>query len=175
MAQNPACGQEAPRSPVIRLTHEYVIATGGVILTPGATTTEPVSTAIAWAADHVLAVGVDEVVSAISRGDSTFIDLGGCAVSQAPGDPDLALATLRSAVAAGRPFRTPQVLADAGLIDPATGLEPGSPAELAFWSADPASIASDAAASLRLVAIVRAGAFTEVDEHVGPFPRSSRP
>jgi hypothetical protein len=62
------------------MTHEYVIATGGRILgtDPSAGTTP---TAIAWAADHVLAVGSDEAVRAISRGDSTFIDLDGCAVT----------------------------------------------------------------------------------------------
>ena len=71
------------------MTHEYVIALGGVILPPGPPI-DPPSTAIAWAADRVLAIGSDDVVRAISRGDSTFLRLDGCAVTQAPSDIDRA-------------------------------------------------------------------------------------
>jgi predicted amidohydrolase YtcJ len=65
------------------VTHEYVIAVGGHVrgATPG---TRP-ATAIAWAADRVLAVGPDDDVRAISRGDSIFLDLAGCVVTAAPG------------------------------------------------------------------------------------------
>jgi hypothetical protein len=68
------------------VTHEYVIAIGGRIA--GAHGVDGrVATAIAWAADRVLAVGSDDAVRAISRGDSTFLDLGGCAVTAAdPGE-----------------------------------------------------------------------------------------
>lgn len=109
-----------------RLTHEYVIALGGTIV--GAATATP--TAIAWAADRVLAVGSDKVVLTISRGDSTFLDLDGCRVTAHPDDSS-------------------------------TPLEPGSPADLDFWS------------GARLVAVVRDGAFTEGDEHYGPFAAAS--
>jgi uncharacterized Zn-binding protein involved in type VI secretion len=118
------------------MTHEYVIATGGLIL--GADPTAGASaTAIAWAADRVLAVGSDEVVRAISRGDSTFIDLDGCAVTRHGYERGL------------EP------------LEPGP-LEPGSPADLAFWAGDPP----------RIVATVRAGAFTDGDPHTGPFGRA---
>lgn len=112
------------------MTHEYVIAVGGRIQR---TADEPeAATAIAWAADRVLAVGPDELVRAISRGDSTFLDLGGCVVTAAPGaDGD--------------------------------DLEPGSPADLDFWDGP------------RIVARVRAGRFTEGDEHRGPFQSAVAP
>lgn len=83
------------------MTHEYVIATGGRIIgaDPSVATT---ATAIAWAADRVLAVGSDEAVRAISRGDSTFIDLDGCAVSALDGS-----ATLEPGSPADLEFRRP--------------------------------------------------------------------
>lgn len=155
------------------MTHEYVIALGGTIL--GADAGEEPPTAIAWAADHVLAVGPDDVVRAISRGDSTFIDLGSCAVTAAPAAVDVAERTLRAAVLAGRPFDAVKELERAGLLTPGEHLEPGSPAELAFWSADPATLAPGDASSLRVVAVVRAGAFTDGDEHLGPFPPEGAP
>ena len=66
------------------MTHKYVIAVGGRIQGTGGH--EPgTATSIAWAADRVLAVGPDDVVTAISRGDSTFLDLRGCVVAAAPG------------------------------------------------------------------------------------------
>ncbi len=123
------------------MTHEYVIALGGRIRVssdevPGH---ESVS-AIAWAADRVLAVGSDDAVSAISRGDSIFFALDGCVVTAAAADGD-------------------------------GELEPGSVADLDFWAADP----SDPARLARVIASVRAGAFTEGDEHSGPFRRIPAP
>lgn len=109
------------------MTHEYVIATGGLVL--GTDPAGRTPTAIAWAADRVLAVGSDEEVRAISRGDSTFLDLGGCTVT---------------ALAAS------------------STLGPGSPADLEFRRPG----------SLTVVALVRAGAFTEGDKHRGPFTES---
>ncbi len=83
------------------MTHEYVIATGGRILgTDPSAGMKP--TAIAWAADRVLAVGSDEAVRAISRGDSTFLDLDGCAVTAM--DPS---ATLEPGSPADLVFRRP--------------------------------------------------------------------
>jgi hypothetical protein len=111
----------------IEMTHEYIIALGGRVHAPPGTQADPEpATAIAWAADHVLAVGTDDVVRGISRGDSIFLDLDGCEVTAA------------------------------GI---AAGLEVGSPADLDFWDA------------ARIVARVRAGAFTKGDEHCGPFRR----
>ena len=150
------------------MTHEYVIALGGTVNGVGCDGPKP--TAVGWAADRVLAVGSDEVVRTISRGDSVFIDIGGCAVTPAPGDPAAAEVLLRTAVASGRPVDALELLASAGLLDSADPLEPGVPADLAFWSADPEAIPPDVASSLRIVALVRAGAFTEGDEHCGPFP-----
>ena len=130
------------------MTHEYVIATGGSIMgvaaddqAAGATGGAPAPTAIAWAADRILAVGSDEAVRAISRGDSTFIDLAGCAVTPAPADIAAAEAAVRAgedvarvAGNAAAPVDLCAVLAQAGLLEPGVLLEPGAPAELAFWS-----------------------------------------
>lgn len=66
------------------MTHEYTIATGGSVITADSsnapTPTAP-TTAIAWAAGTVLAVGTDTEMRALSRGDSVFLDLGGAVVS----------------------------------------------------------------------------------------------
>jgi hypothetical protein len=153
------------------VTHEYVIALGGVVLQSGR---RPPPTAIAWAADHVLAVGPDATVAAISRGDSTFIDLGAAAVTAAPRDPGAAEVIVRSAVRDGHAASVVEALADAGLLD-AAPLEPGSTAALAFWSADPTTVGAADAATLRIVALVRDGAFIEGDPHSGPFPRAEPP
>ena len=147
------------------MTHEYVIATGGVILAADPGGPGESSTAIAWAADRVLAVGSDEVVRAISRGDSTFIDLGGCVVTQLPGDLPLAEHRLREVGVASGPLDVIASIARAGLFDPSPTLEPGTVADLAFWRAGPEG-------PPRLVAVVRSGGFTEGDEHRGPFPRA---
>jgi hypothetical protein len=96
------------------MTHEYTIATGGTVVAPAGTVgAHP--TAIAWAADTVLAVGTDAEMRALSRGDSTFLGLSGATVSATDpaggplgtGDPaDLDLrapdGTLLARVIAGR-------------------------------------------------------------------------
>ncbi len=168
------------------MTHEYVIATGGSIMgvaaddqAAGATGGAPAPTAIAWAADRILAVGSDEAVRAISRGDSTFIDLAGCAVTPAPADIAAAEAAVRAgedvarvAGNAAAPVDLCAVLAQAGLLEPGVLLEPGAPAELAFWSHG-AAVGAGQAEPSRIVALVRGGAFTNGDEHAGPFGRTS--
>ena len=56
------------------MTHEYTLLVGGTVIAGGGA---PVATAIAWADDTVLAIGTDEEVRAISRGDSHLVDLQG--------------------------------------------------------------------------------------------------
>lgn len=71
------------------MTHEYVVALGGRIEGVTRTVDGRPATAIAWAADGILAVGPDDVVAAVSRGDSLFLDLAGAMVrvlaDEAPG------------------------------------------------------------------------------------------
>jgi hypothetical protein len=140
------------------VTHEYVIGLGGLIAADP--TGDGTPTAIAWAADRILAIGPDARVRAISRGDSVFLDLAGCSVTPLPGDTARAVRVLgERGVSATDPRAIVDALADAGLLDPGQGLEPGSAADLACWSGDP----------VRLLATVIGGAFTEHDEHLGPF------
>jgi hypothetical protein len=153
------------------VTHEYVIGLGGRIDPHALGTVDTAHTAIAWAADRVLAVGRDEVVRSVSRGDSTFLDLGGCVVTAVPDDPVRADTLVRQATIEGAPdLDLGALLMGAGLLAPDAALEPGSPADLAFWGASPGSRDPEGRPALRLVAIVRDGAFTEGDEHRGPFP-----
>ncbi len=173
------------------MTHEYVIAVGGSVLGTAAapvgepaTTSEPVATAVAWAADRILAVGADDLVRAISRGDSTFLDLAGCAVTAAPRDPDAAEAAVRSAVGAAANVLAPErrgvidlvaVLVGSGQLRSDEILEAGAPAELAFWLPDPAT-GSNGSRVPRIIGLVRDGAFVDGDPHRGPFsaPGSSQ-
>ena len=153
------------------MTHEYVIGLGGRIDLPGLDTGDTARTAIAWAADRVLAVGRDEVVCSVSRGDSTFLDLGGCVVTALPDDPVRADTLVRQTTREGaRDVDLGALLVGAGLLAPDATLEPGSPADMAFWGAVPGSGGPEGRPALRLVAIVREGVFTEGDEHRGPFP-----
>jgi len=140
------------------VTHEYVIGLNGIIAAVPAG--DGPATAIAWAADRVLAVGPDAAVRAISRGDSIFIDLAGCTVTPLPDDPARAVRVLEAArIDAADATALVDALADAGLLSEGARLEPGSPADVACWAGNPA----------RLLATVVAGAFTGRDEHLGPF------
>jgi hypothetical protein len=56
------------------MTHEYTLLVGGVVR-PGGGRAE--ATALAYAHDTVLAVGSDDEVRAISRGDSHVVNLAG--------------------------------------------------------------------------------------------------
>jgi hypothetical protein len=102
------------------VTHEYTILTGGVVV-PGGDT--PPATAIAWAADTILAIGSDDEVRAISRGDSVFVALDGRRVVAADeailevGGP----ADLRVLARA----QEPEAVVRAGLV--VEGALPGSP------------------------------------------------
>jgi hypothetical protein len=136
------------------VTHEYVIALNGHIEPdPGGDSEE---TALAWAAGAVLAVGPDEVVRAISRGDSHFLDLCGCIVTPLPEAPSHADSLIREQRARGADVA--RLLVESGLLSAAASLEPGAPANLAFWD------------DSGLVAIVRGGHFLDGDSHRGPFP-----
>ncbi len=136
------------------MTHEYVIALNGHIEPdPGG---EAEETALAWAADAVLAVGPDEVVRAISRGDSTFIDLCGCLVTPLPDAPSHADSLVREEQASGADVA--RLLVESGRLPAGAAREPGAPAELAFCD------------ETGLVAVVRAGHFIDGDDHRGPFP-----
>ena len=81
------------------MTHEYVIALNGhVEPDPGGESEE---TALAWAHGAVLAVGPDDVVRAISRGDSHFLDLCDCLVTPLPEAPSQADSLIREERATG--------------------------------------------------------------------------
>jgi hypothetical protein len=145
------------------VTHEYTIALNGIVApTPAGGT----ATAVAWAAEAVLAVGTDESVRAISRGDSTFLDLHGCTITPLPADPEAAADAAR--LAGTGAVDVVSLLVRADRLDPEAALEPGSPADLACWQAI-------AGGGYRLVATVRGGLFTEGDDHRGPFPPAADP
>jgi hypothetical protein len=136
------------------VTHEYVIAVNGHIEPdPGGESEE---TALAWAESAVLAVGPDDVVRAISRGDSHFLDLCGCLVTPLPDAPSQADSLIREEHARGA--EVARLLVESGLLSADASLEPGAPADLAFWDES------------GLVAIVRDGRFIDGDAHRGPFP-----
>jgi hypothetical protein len=146
------------------MTHEYVIALNGRVEPDLSGSGE--ATAIGWAADAVLAVGPDAIVRAISRGDSTFLDLQGCVVTPLPLDLQDAAEVVRRS--APRTSDIDSVLVEAELLDSGAALEPGAPADFAIWDLrDPARP--------KLKAVVRGGHFTEGDEHRGPFPAPRQP
>ncbi|MFN8622315.1 MAG: hypothetical protein U0869_16405 [Chloroflexota bacterium] len=84
------------------MTHEYTIATGGTVAASAGTAGTP-PTAIAWAADTILAVGTDAEMRALSRGDSTFLDLAGATVTPS----DAAAGPLGTGDRADLDLRTP--------------------------------------------------------------------
>ena len=132
------------------MTHEYVIALNGVVQ---ATTAR--ATAVGWADEFILAVGTDESVRAISRGDSTFLDVEGCAITPLPRDLAAAQAFVRERAVESADVG--RLLHEIGLLEPGATIEMGAPADLAFWRPD------------GLVATVRGGHFTDGDAHRGPF------
>jgi hypothetical protein len=153
------------------MTHEYVILLGGRIdAPPGPAGHAP--TALAWAADHVLAVGSDATVRAISRGDSTFLDLAGCVVTALPFDLARAQALVRDL--APHQVDVGARLAAVGLLAGNAHLEPGSPADLAIWSLGVPSEEVPSRWPAGLVAVVQGGHFTEGDPHFGPFETFAR-
>jgi hypothetical protein len=148
------------------MTHEYVIAVHGLVEPCAPLPEGQPATAIAWAFDRVLAVGTDASVRAISRGDSTVLDLEGCIVTPLPDDVRSAETLVEEAWSAGNHGSLGDLLVRIGLLGDDALLEPGSPSNLAFWRAGPGD------ARPRVVAVVREGAFIEGDEHRGPFRRA---
>jgi hypothetical protein len=59
------------------MTHEYTLLVGGTVIAPGGTQD---ASALAWAAGTILALGSDDEVRAISRGDSHVVELRGAFV-----------------------------------------------------------------------------------------------
>jgi len=112
------------------VTHQYTILFDAVVIPGGG---QPDCSAIAWAEDIVIALGSDEDVRAISRGDSHFVDLRGA-------------------------FVVPLVEHDPAWPVEAV-LEVGGPADLAVFSTNPrlGGVQSPADLAVQTVAIVRGG------------------
>jgi hypothetical protein len=67
------------------MTHRYTLLVGGTIISGR---DEPDASAIAWAEDTVIALGTDEAIGGISRGDSHVINLEGATVVPLGSGPD---------------------------------------------------------------------------------------
>jgi predicted amidohydrolase YtcJ len=122
------------------MTHGYTVLIRGTVLPGG---DEPEVSAIAWAADTVIALGNDHDVLGTSRGDSHVIDLEGATVV---------------ALGEGRDVVWPS---DATL-------EVGGPADLVVLRGDPRRIDAAASCPGAALATVRGGQVV-----AGSLPRSS--
>jgi predicted amidohydrolase YtcJ len=111
------------------VTHRYTLLIGGTVISGR---DEPDASAIAWAADTVIALGSDDEVRATSRGDSHVIDLRGASIVALGEGPDA---------------RWP----------PDTTLEVGGRADLAVLENDPRRIDAPAGQRLSAIALVRGG------------------
>jgi len=152
------------------VTHEYTILYDATVLTGDEGC--PRATALAWAADTILAVGETATVRAISRGDSRFIALPGRLITLLPDRPEAVERSLREAVGLADASAADLILASLhrpGPKDPVRRLDIGEPADLAIWSADPTTLAPGEAGRLRLEAIVRGGRFTQHDPISGLY------
>jgi hypothetical protein len=111
------------------VTHEYTLLIRGTIIVGR---DEPDVSAIAWAADTVIALGSDDDVRGTSRGDSHVIDLGGAIVMGLGAGPDA---------------RWP----------PDATLEVGGRADVAVLASDPRRMDAPAGLRLSALALVRGG------------------
>ena len=108
------------------MTHRYTLLVGGTIL-PGASA--PEHAAMAWAEGTILALGSDEQVRAVSRGDSDVVQLHGTFVVPLAAEDDLTW-------------------------PPAGSLEVGGPADLVILSHDPRGGRGNPS---RVVGVIRVG------------------
>ena len=81
------------------MTHLYTLLIGGTVISGGG---GPDATAIAWAEDTILAIGREEDVRAISRGDSHVVDLQGAFVAPLALDVDAGWTSTGSLEVGGR-------------------------------------------------------------------------
>ncbi len=128
------------------MTHLYVILVGGTVIRGRSA---PDATALAWAGDTVLAIGTDEEMRAMSRGDSTVVELDGATVVP---------------------------LQDGGSVWPTNGrLEVGRPASFAIVAGDPRAPGGAAAVAVR--AVVRSGVLISgaLPGLAGPAPSHGSP
>jgi predicted amidohydrolase YtcJ len=110
------------------VTHRYTLLVGGTVISGR---DEPDSSAIAWAVDTVIALGSDDDVRRMSRGDSHVIDLRGASVVALGEGPDV-------------------------LWPAEARLEVGGRADLAVLESDPRRLDSSAG-PLSVLALVRGG------------------
>jgi predicted amidohydrolase YtcJ len=111
------------------VTHRYTLLIRGTVISGR---DEPDVTAIAWAADTVIALGSDDEVRETSRGDSHVVDLGGAIVVGLGEGPDV---------------RWP----------PDSTLEVGGRADLAVLESDPRLVDPQAQHRWPALALVRGG------------------
>jgi predicted amidohydrolase YtcJ len=123
------------------VTHGYTLLIRGTVISGR---DEPDVSAIAWAADTVIALGSVDDVRGTSRGDSHVIDLGGAAVVALGEGPDA---------------RWP----------PDATLEVGGRADLAVLERDPRLVGPRAQHRLSALALVRGGRVV-----AGRLPREPR-
>jgi predicted amidohydrolase YtcJ len=111
------------------VTHRYTLLVGGTVISAR---DEPDFSAIAWAADTVIALGSDADVRGTSRGDSHVIDLAGAIVV---------------GLGEGTDVRWP----------PESTLEVGGRADLAVLDSDPRRTVGPVGQPLSALAVVRGG------------------
>ena len=124
------------------MTHLYTLLIGGTVISG---LDVPDVSAIAWAADTVIALGSDDDVRGASRGDSHVVDLQGACVV---------------ALGEGADARWPTD----------TTLEVGGRADLAVLEGDPRLMDVDAQRRLPALALVRGGRVV-----AGRLPRNPTP
>ena len=111
------------------MTHLYTLLIGGTVISGR---DEPDASAIAWAADTVIALGKDDEVRGTSRGDSQVIDLRGAFVVALGEGPDVCW-------------------------PPDATLEIGGRADLLVLESDPRRIDAPDGQELSALAVVRGG------------------
>jgi predicted amidohydrolase YtcJ len=111
------------------MSHRYTLLIGGIVISGR---DEPDASAIAWAADTVIALGSDDDVRAASRGDSHVIDLRGASVVGLGERSDV-------------------------FWPPDATLEVGGRADLAVLESDPRRIDGPAGRRLSALALIRGG------------------